>query len=112
MAFMILGIVLLVLKMTEIGPVATWSWWWVLLPFVLATVWWAFADSTGLTKARAMRKMEERKLARRERDMEALGLNTRRAKRVQAIREAARRAQGSEARPKVSADPKDEGRRS
>ncbi len=42
MAFLILGILLLALKLAEFGPVATWSWWVVLLPFGLATAWWGF----------------------------------------------------------------------
>ena len=31
----ILGFIFLILKLAEIGPVATWSWWWVLSPFIL-----------------------------------------------------------------------------
>lgn len=81
MAFMLLGILLLVLKWQEIGPVATWSWLVVLAPFGLAVLWWAFADSTGLTQRRAIEKMEQRKAERRQRDMEALGLGTPRDKR-------------------------------
>jgi small Trp-rich protein len=78
MAFLILGILLLAMKLAEFGPVATWSWWVVLLPFGLATAWWAFADSIGLTQRRAMDKMEEVKAERRNRNLEALGLGTRR----------------------------------
>tara|TARA_R110000744_G_C19371770_1_gene563215 strand:- start:63303 stop:63536 length:234 start_codon:yes stop_codon:yes gene_type:complete len=29
----ILGLIFVTLKLAEIGAVATWSWWWVLLPF-------------------------------------------------------------------------------
>jgi small Trp-rich protein len=78
MAFLILGIVLLALKLAEFGPVATWSWWLVLLPFGLATAWWGFSDSIGLTQRRAMDKMEQTKAERRNRNLEALGLGTRR----------------------------------
>lgn len=81
MAFLLLGILLLVLKWQEIGPVASWSWLVVLAPFGLAVLWWAFADSTGLTQRRAIEKMEQRKAERRQRDMEALGLGTQRDKR-------------------------------
>jgi len=91
MAFLIVGVLLLVMKMASFGPVAEWSWIWILLPFGLAVLWWSFSDSTGLTRRRAMERMEERKIQRRERDMHALGLNTRRETRVQAIRDAARR---------------------
>lgn len=95
MAFLLLGLALLAMKFTEFGPVATWSWWVVLTPFGLAVVWWAWADSTGLTQRRAIAKMERRKSERRQRDMEALGLTTQRDKR-------ARRA-GSGAAPRPSA---------
>jgi small Trp-rich protein len=78
MAFLILGILLLALKLAEFGPVGAWSWWVVLLPFGLATAWWAFSDSIGLTQRRAMDKMEEVKAERRNRNLEALGLGTRR----------------------------------
>ena len=29
----ILGIIFVVCKIFEIGPIAAWSWWWVLCPF-------------------------------------------------------------------------------
>ena len=77
MLFVLLGVALLALKFAEIGPVAGWDWWVVLLPFVAAVLWWAFADKTGLTKKREMDKMEERKQARRRKSMVALGLNPR-----------------------------------
>lgn len=74
MAFLILGILLLAMKMAEFGPVAHWSWWVVLAPFVLAVLWWSFADSIGLTQRRAMDKMEATKAERRARNLEALGM--------------------------------------
>lgn len=82
MAFLILGIALLLMKMTELGPVAQWSWWLVLAPFALAVAWWSFADSTGLTKRRAMEKMELKKEERRGRNLEALGLGPRRERKA------------------------------
>lgn len=78
MAFLILGVLLLVLKIADLGPVAAWSWWVVLAPFGLATAWWAFSDSIGLTQRRAMDKMEQTKQERRNRNLEALGLGPRR----------------------------------
>ena len=36
--FGLLAIVFITLKLTQIGPVATWSWWWVLSP-----IWIPFA---------------------------------------------------------------------
>jgi small Trp-rich protein len=81
MAFLIVGVLLLALKLAELGPVAELGWTWVLLPFGLAVVWWAIADKTGLTRRRAMRKMDERKAERRQRSLEQLGLGTRTAPR-------------------------------
>ncbi len=83
MAFLLLGLALLALKLAEIGPVAAWPWWLVLAPFGLAVAWWAYADATGLTQRRAIDKMEKRKAERRQRDMEALGLGIQRDKRAQ-----------------------------
>ena len=77
MAFLIVGLALLAMKMAEYGPVAGWAWHWVLLPFALAIAWWTFADKTGLTKRRAMQKMDKRKSDRRQRSLEQLGLGTR-----------------------------------
>lgn len=31
--FGLLGVIFIVLKVLEIAPVASWSWWWVTLPF-------------------------------------------------------------------------------
>jgi hypothetical protein len=38
--------------------------------------WWQFSDSSGLTKKREIDKMERRKVDRREKAMEALGMNS------------------------------------
>lgn len=75
MWFVAVGLVLLLCKVLDIGPVAGWAWWQVLLPFGLAAVWWAFADSTGLTQRRAMRRQDERTQERREKAVRALGLD-------------------------------------
>jgi small Trp-rich protein len=66
MYFLVAGLVLLVLKWAEIGPVATWSWWWVLSPFALAALWWWYADTFGYTKRKAMEKDEARKAQRKQ----------------------------------------------
>ena len=62
----------------EVGPVANWSWWWVLSPFAAAVAWWAWADATGYTKRKAMEKMDQRKQDRINKHKEALGMKTRR----------------------------------
>ena len=79
--FLGLGVVLLLLKYLEIGPLADWSWWWVLTPFVLAFLWWTWADASGYTKRKAMEIEEKRMKDRRERTKSALDANYRNKKR-------------------------------
>ncbi|GAP34573.1 TIGR04438 family Trp-rich protein [Piscinibacter sakaiensis] len=73
MYLVLLGLLLLTLKWMEVEPVAQWAWWWVLSPFGGAMLWWAWADATGYYKRREMRKLDERRELRRQRDMDALG---------------------------------------
>ena len=73
MWFVVLGVLLIALKLADVGFVAAWPWWWVLSPFAAAAVWWAYADASGLTKKREMNKLEDRKLERRRKNMEAMG---------------------------------------
>jgi small Trp-rich protein len=82
MGFLIVGVLLLVLKLAEVGAVAAWSWWAVLAPFALAVAWWGLSDKAGLTQRRAMDKMERKKELRRQRNLEALGLTPRRGRPV------------------------------
>ena len=77
MAFLLLGIVLLVLKIAEVGAEAGWSWLTVLAPFGLAVAWWGVSDMFGVTQRRAMRGMERKKEERRQRNLESLGLTPR-----------------------------------
>lgn len=74
---LILGIALSLLKYLDIAPVAQWSWWWVLTPFALTILWWAWADSTGYTKRKAMEKMDQRKKDRIDKQKQALGMRPR-----------------------------------
>ncbi|WP_395024303.1 TIGR04438 family Trp-rich protein [Comamonas odontotermitis] len=78
MYFLILGVVLLLLKYLEIGPVAAWSWTVVLAPFALAVLWWAWADWSGYTKRKEMEKEDQRKAARIAKAKEAMGQGPRR----------------------------------
>lgn len=73
MYLLILGVVLTLMKYLEIGPVAAWDWWMVLLPYGLASVWWAWADSTGYTKKKAMEREDQRRLKRIEKNKDAMG---------------------------------------
>lgn len=34
-----LGTAMVVMKWLEVGPVADWSWWWVMAPLGIALVW-------------------------------------------------------------------------
>ncbi len=81
MYFLGVGIVFLLLKSLEIGFVAGWSWWLVLFPFVLAVVWWAWADASGYTKRKAMEREDERRQARIDKNREAIGLEKKRPNR-------------------------------
>ncbi len=78
MYFLGAGVILLLLKFLEIGHVGQWGWadkWYVFAaPFVLAVIWWAWADATGYTKKKAMDKMDQRKADRLEKNREALGM--------------------------------------
>jgi small Trp-rich protein len=91
MWFMLIGLLLLAMKLGDFGPGASWSWVYVLAPFALAIAWWSFADKFGLTQARAMRKMDDRRAERRTRAMEALGIDARRERKVRQARDLARR---------------------
>lgn len=99
MWFIVLGVLLIALKLGDIGPVGAWSWWGVLAPFGGALLWWAYADSSGWTKRREMDKLEERKIERRRKAMDALGIDRGRQKKEEAAmrarREAATRVEGS-----------------
>ena len=78
MYFLLLGVVGLLLKYLEIGPVAILSWWLVLLPFALAAAWWSLADASGYTKRKEMQKMDKRKQDRIDKQRTAMGVGTRR----------------------------------
>ena len=68
-----IGIVFLLCKYLEIGPIANWDWWFVLSPFALAVLWWAWADGSGYTKRKAMERENARKQARVDKNKLAIG---------------------------------------
>ncbi|MEO6625137.1 MAG: TIGR04438 family Trp-rich protein [Burkholderiaceae bacterium] len=70
-----LGIILMALKYLEVEPVAAWSWWWVLSPFVAAITWWRWADYSGYTKRKAMEREDQRRQDRIDRNKTAIGTN-------------------------------------
>ena len=54
MILIVAGVLLLVLKLLEVGPVAELSWWWTLSPLVLAFVWFEFLEKPlGFDKRKA-----------------------------------------------------------
>jgi len=108
MPLVIVGVLLLVAKMAELGPFANWSWWIILAPFAAAALWWQFADTTGLTQRRAMDRMEQRKADRRDKAMAALGLSRRRERqRTKATQEKARLASADPTQQADTAPPSD-----
>lgn len=95
MPMVIVGVLLLIAHLADFGPFGTWPWWAIALPFVVAMVWWSFADNSGWTQRRVMDKMERKKADRREKALDALGLNNRRERSTTRSREdAARRSTG------------------
>lgn len=99
MVLVIVGLLLLAAKLAEFGPTAGWSWWIVAAPFVAAVLWWQFADATGLTQRRAMQKMDDRKAQRRDRALEALGLDPRHKKQVKRARDETRAGRADDGAP-------------
>jgi small Trp-rich protein len=75
---LIVGVILLTLKLLEYGPVAQWSWWWILAPFAVAAVWWSYVDASGITKRREMDKIDAKRAERKKKNMDALGIKDRR----------------------------------
>ena len=72
MYFLGIGIVLLILKLMQIGPVGGWSRLIVLTPFALAAAWWVWADASGYTKRKEMEKMDAIRENRLQKQREAL----------------------------------------
>lgn len=76
MGFVLLGAVFVVLRLggwVQFHKDDLWAWVIVLSPFAGAALWWMWADASGRTQRKAMQAMDERKAARREQQMEALG---------------------------------------
>lgn len=81
MWFVVIGVVMLVMNVMGYGPVGAWTWsehWWALLaPFGAAVVWWFWADTTGWTQRKAMDKVDAKRQERRDKQLDALGLHSR-----------------------------------
>ena len=74
MFFLFIGVIGILLKYQEIGPVATLSWWILLTPFGAAVLWWWWADKSGYTEKKVMQKMEKRKQERIDKQRDAMGM--------------------------------------
>lgn len=75
-----LALILLLLKFFEIGPVAQWSWWIIVIPFALTAAWWTWADASGYTRRKAIERENQRKADRVQRQREKMGLPGKRRK--------------------------------
>ena len=72
MWFLVVGILLLMMKFFEFGPVAHWSWWLVLLPFGLALAWFEVVEPFfGLDKKKAHNDLEKVKEERIKKGLQA-----------------------------------------
>ncbi|CAN7394462.1 TIGR04438 family Trp-rich protein [Variovorax sp. LjRoot84] len=81
MWFLLLGLLGVALKYFEVGFVAQWDWWIVLIPFALAAAWWAWADWSGYTKRKVVERENARRQDRIDRQRSNLGLLTSRSNR-------------------------------
>ena len=89
MLFVLLGVVLIILNLANIGPFGAWNWecfgdlWKFTVPFILAAAWWIWSDVSGLNKRREMERMEQRKKDRRKENLVSLGMDTRARRKAQ-----------------------------
>lgn len=72
-----IAVLLTLLKLADVEPVASWSWYVILGAYGVTAAWWAWADMSGYTKRRAADKIEQRRLKRIEKNKEAMGTGTR-----------------------------------
>ncbi len=58
MLLVIIASIILLMKVAAIGPVATWSWLWVLSPWLVVLLWWeVIAPMIGWDKRVAEKRM-------------------------------------------------------
>lgn len=63
-----IGVALLALKALAVGPVAQWSWWWVLSPLAAAIFWFEWFEKLV---GRDRRRVEHDEMERRQRERAA-----------------------------------------
>ena len=65
MPMLVIGVILLALKLGEVGPFEKMSWWWVVVPFLLSVVWWEVIEPMfGLDKKKDHEEAENAKKKR------------------------------------------------
>lgn len=75
MAVLVLALVLIGLKLAALGPFAGLSWWWIGGALGVVFVYWEIIDPMfSISKKRAMRQMERRRVDRAEQARGKLGL--------------------------------------
>jgi small Trp-rich protein len=63
----IIAVIILLMKLADIGPVANWSWFYVMLPFVALIIWWEVLSKWfGSEKRAAEKKMKDEIKAQQE----------------------------------------------
>lgn len=72
MWMLMIALLLTVLKFLEVGPLAQWSWWWLLVPYGLTAAWWSYADFSGYTRRRVEDEEGARVKRRIQRQKDAL----------------------------------------
>lgn len=77
MYLLLIALLLTGLKLLGIGPVANWSWWWVVGVYAATAAWWGWADATGYTRRRAEDRMAARKAKRLQRQKADLQMRSR-----------------------------------
>ena len=81
MWFLMLGLLGVGLWYFDVGVFASLAWWYLLIPFGLALVWWSWADWSGYTKRQVMKREDLRKQERVDRQRSQLGMLSSRSNR-------------------------------
>ena len=66
------------LDVVDVGGISALSWWWIIGGFALCTVWFTYADRSGLTARKAAQRTEKRQQERLQKQRELLGLKRKR----------------------------------
>jgi small Trp-rich protein len=60
MPLAVICVIVFLMKILDIDPVARWSWFWVLLPFIALMLWWnVITPLIGWDKKMAEKKMRD-----------------------------------------------------